>query len=129
MGGGDAMSSPRTGLEANRFTDTFVTPTHPHMHMPRAEFLRLLNFCGFQCCHLCGRKSYLLVDHSHKTHLIRGLLCDTCNRLVGRYESGWAIPNIIKVKITAYLDNPPCEQLGMRYEYLYYYEGQKQATA
>jgi len=120
------MSSPRTTeLEENRFTATFVTPTYRHMHMPRAEFLRLLAFKGFGCCHICGRKCHLLVDHSHRTGLIRGLLCDTCNRLVGRHESGWAIPNIIRVKIVAYLASPPCEQLGMRYEYQYYYEGQK----
>ncbi|SRR6266567_6051789 len=120
------MSSPRTTeLDENRFTATFVIPTYRHMHMPRAEFMRLLNFCGFQCCHICQRRSYLLVDHDHRTHLIRGLLCNTCNRLVGRYESGQFVPNIIKVKIIAYLKKPPCTQLGMEYSYQYYYDGQR----
>ncbi len=64
------MTSPRTGLDENRWTSTFVTPAYKHMHMPRREFLRLLNFKGFQCCHICGRRSYLLVDHDHRTHLM-----------------------------------------------------------
>ncbi|SRR6266568_2491916 len=119
------MSSPRTGLDENRFTETFVSPAHPHMHMPRAAFLRLLMFKGFQCCHICQRKGYLLVDHSHRTGLVRGLLCDPCNRLVGRHECGYTIPNVIRVKVTAYLDNPPCVELGMEYPYQYYYDGQR----
>ena len=126
MGGGDAMTSPRTTeLEENRWSTTFVTPAYRHMHMPRAEFMRLLNFCGFQCCHICQRKAYLLVDHCHRTGLIRGLLCDCCNRLVGRHESGYNIPNCIRIKVVAYLASPPCTQLGMEYEYQYYYDGQR----
>ncbi|SRR6266567_385939 len=123
------MSSPRTGLNENRFTDTFVIPAHPHMHMPRAEFLRLLTFKGWQCCHICGRKGYLLVDHSHRTGLIRGLLCDCCNRLTGRYESGYALPTMIRVKIARYLDNTPCSQLGMQFEYEYYYPEQRREVS
>jgi len=131
MGGGDAiMSSPRTTeIDENRFTATFVTPTYRHMHMPRAEFMRLLRFCGFQCCHVCQRKGYLVVDHCHRNGLIRGLLCDCCNRLVGRHESGYTIPNIIRVKVIAYLKHPPCVQLGMQYEYDYYYPEQKRGIA
>jgi len=123
------VSSPRTGLDENRFTETFVPPSHPHMHMPRRDFLKLLNFKDFQCCHVCGRKSYLLVDHDHRTHLVRGLLCDTCNRLTGRYESGLFVPSFVRAKIKIYLDNTPCQQLGMRYEYQYYYPEQKKVIA
>ena len=120
------MSSPRTTeLEENRWSTTFVIPAYKHLHMPRAEFLRLLRFCGFGQCHICQRKAYLVVDHCHRTGLIRGLLCDTCNRLVGRHESGYTIPNTIKVRITAYLKHPPCVELGVRYEYQYYYAEQK----
>lgn len=28
----------------------------------------------------------LVVDHCHKTHRIRGLLCDRCNLLIGHIE-------------------------------------------
>ncbi len=124
------MTSPRTTeLEENRWSTTFVIPKYKHLHLPRAEFLRLLNFRGWQCCHVCMRRSYLLVDHDHRTGLIRGLLCDCCNRLTGRHESGYTIPNIIRVKVVAYLKNPPCVQLGMRYEYQYYYAEQKKVIA
>ena len=44
------------------------------------------------CCAICKRhqsnfKRALSVDHDHKTELIRGLLCDRCNMLLGIYEN------------------------------------------
>jgi hypothetical protein len=43
-------------------------------------------------CAICGEdeenlKRILCVDHCHKTNKIRGLLCDTCNKFLGFYES------------------------------------------
>lgn len=37
-------------------------------------------------CAICGKKPterYLSIDHDHKTDKIRGLLCDSCNLLLG----------------------------------------------
>lgn len=31
------------------------------------------------CCAICGDKTDLYVDHSHKTNVVRGLLCNLCN--------------------------------------------------
>lgn len=44
------------------------------------------------CCAICGTKKPrgtvrgLMVDHCHKTGKVRALLCDPCNRYLGRYE-------------------------------------------
>ena len=36
------------------------------------------------CCAICGKKRWrLVVDHNHKTGKIRGLLCNSCNSLLG----------------------------------------------
>lgn len=59
------------------------------------------------CCAICERhksefKTQLAVDHSHKTGLIRGLLCTACNyRLVAKHEDG----DLLR-KIADYIENP-----------------------
>jgi hypothetical protein len=35
-------------------------------------------------CAICQRPSKLCLDHSHTTNEVRGLLCRSCNRLLGR---------------------------------------------
>jgi hypothetical protein len=37
-------------------------------------------------CAICFRKVELLVDHDHKTNIIRGMLCNACNGILGIYN-------------------------------------------
>lgn len=37
-------------------------------------------------CLICERERNLVVDHSHKTGKVRGLLCSGCNTGIGQFE-------------------------------------------
>jgi len=37
-------------------------------------------------CGICGRFRKLVVDHSHTSHKVRGLLCSNCNSGFGLFE-------------------------------------------
>ena len=60
------------------------------------------------CCAICGRHQSELprplgVDHDHETGLIRGLLCDRCNVVLGRAQDS---PRIL-LAAARYLEAPP----------------------
>lgn len=64
------------------------------------------------CCAICGKKpkmgKNLSTDHCHKTGLVRGLLCNICNRLLGKIENQWnkdVIQSLLKA--INYLKEPP----------------------
>lgn len=50
----------------------------------------------------------LVIDHDHTRGLlgVRGLLCPSCNFLLGRVEAGAEPPGRIAVAVTAYLNAP-----------------------
>lgn len=50
--------------------------------MSRNEYFTWLEFQKKRCA-ICLRKIKLVVDHCHKTGIIRGLLCAECNRGIG----------------------------------------------
>jgi hypothetical protein len=77
-------------------------------------------------CFVCERRPVgrrLATDHCHSTGLLRGLLCNRCNALLGKIENNFKrfglhkIPNMTVVrallKFSLYLQKPPAtEALG-----------------
>src|SRR5271166_1321885 len=49
------------------------------------EYQRRLQEQDYRCL-ICRKKKRLCVDHDHATGEIRGLLCITCNALLGHFE-------------------------------------------
>lgn len=64
-------------------------------------------------CAICKKvpesETRLVVDHDHETTVVRGLLCSSCNLLVGHYES-------LRKEVDEYLSHPrqrdDCTQRG-----------------
>jgi len=44
-------------------------------------------------CRVCQKRKKLYVDHDHKTHEVRGLLCNTCNIGLGHFKDN---PNLLR---------------------------------
>lgn len=65
------------------------------------EFLLLGESCSI--CGRSGKTKRNAVDHNHKTGLIRGRLCDRCNRGLAWFQDN---PDLLR-KCAEYLENPP----------------------
>ena len=55
----------------------------------------------FKTCMICGSEEKLVVDHNHKNNLVRGLLCNHCNRGLGHFRDDSGVLN----KAIQYLSN------------------------
>lgn len=75
--------------------------------LTEAEYDALLEAQKGRCA-ICKRKAEkLVVDHRHSDGLIRGLLCDRCNALIGGVQdNGWLL-----FAAALYLDSPPARML------------------
>jgi hypothetical protein len=90
-------------------------------YLPRAygisvqEYDKLVKNQDGKCC-ICGEipKRWLVVDHCHKTGVIRGLLCDDCNMALGRFKDD----PVLLTKALEYLlkqrEPPSLESLMLR---------------
>ncbi len=73
------------------------------------QFARLRRYQDNGCA-LCGEvRNDLVLDHDHKTMLVRGLLCTNCNHLLGDYERR----KRLFAHFEAYLAEPPMKALGL----------------
>lgn len=68
------------------------------------------------CCYFCkrakGHAKKLCVDHDHATGFVRGLLCNTCNKILGHFRDD-PEPGI---RMAYYLIRPPAfDQIGQRF--------------
>lgn len=72
----------------------------------KAEYDELYEFQG-GCCALCtratGKTKRLSVDHDHVTGEVRGLLCGTCNKILGHARDDAAF----FARGLGYLQTPP----------------------
>ena len=66
---------------------------------------------GCALCHRPPARVRLAVDHDHRTGLIRGLLCNWCNRAIGQFRD-----DVDKVRqvVTYFTDPPSITPLGGR---------------
>ncbi len=46
------------------------------------EMVRILG----DICEMCEDKKFKAIDHNHSTNKIRGLVCGSCNAIIGVYE-------------------------------------------
>lgn len=56
-------------------------------------------------CAICGNPEKLRIDHCHQSQLVRGILCDRCNKGLGFFRDN---PAHLSAAIF-YLANPPAE--------------------
>lgn len=93
--------------------DTDIRFHKSFLEYHRDQFDFLLKSCNGNC-QICGRDSsgtsqysHLCVDHNHKTGMVRGLLCSSCNAGLG----GLGESDTIIKRAMDYLRHPPCEQM------------------
>lgn len=84
-------------------------------HITLADY-RLIFKSQDGCCGICKRprsdfKNDFAVDHNHLTGELRGLLCFTCNRALGKFRDN----DVLVINAAQYVQNPPAAiALGKR---------------
>ena len=53
-------------------------------HISEAKLKEIKN--TIKECVICGSNEKLVIDHDHKTNMVRGMLCNHCNRGLGHFR-------------------------------------------
>lgn len=65
----------------------------------------LMELLKIEECVICGSKEKLVVDHCHKTNVVRGVLCNHCNRGLGHFRDDPMVLEFAKMYLMAYSDD------------------------
>jgi hypothetical protein len=57
-------------------------------------------------CIICGSQENLVVDHCHKTNIVRGMLCNHCNRGLGHFKDDPQLLEFARIYLIYYSENP-----------------------
>lgn len=57
-------------------------------------------------CTICGDEGNLVVDHDHKTNMVRGMLCNHCNRGLGHFKDDPNLLEYAKIYLLASQNKP-----------------------
>lgn len=73
-----------------RYHDRYVVRTYG---LAPGQYDQMLEAQGGVCaiCQKVPRTKFLSVDHDHDTGTVRALLCQPCNRAIGRFEFNEAV--------------------------------------
>lgn len=53
-------------------------------------------------CVICGAEENLVVDHCHKTNIVRGMLCNHCNRGLGHFKDDPQLLEFARIYLLSY---------------------------
>lgn len=57
-------------------------------------------------CVICGSTEELVVDHCHKTNVVRGMLCNHCNRGLGHFKDDPELLEFARIYLLGYSQEP-----------------------
>lgn len=66
-------------------------------------------------CVICGSTEELVVDHCHKTNIIRGMLCNHCNRGLGHFKDDPDLLEFARIYLLGYSQKPEHSQEFEKY--------------
>lgn len=101
----------RAALKAKGLPLPELPPRHLDNPKPQPYPQIMADYSGG--CQLCERQvDLIVVDHDHKTNLVRGLLCSACNSGLGQFRDDVELLQ----KAIAYLKEPPLRGHNMTYK-------------